>query len=171
MRKRINIQGITMVSLGIIILVLLLLSGIVTYASRDIITEAKEVTYTKNMSSISDAVQEYYSVNGDLPILPNSEYGKELTKEQYVNAIKNFYGEEFSNALTQEIQKNGDESSIFYEIDISKLNIDELAYGTKKDDDWNDIFLVASDSNVVYYLKGIKISKKIYFSGEYLLNK
>ncbi len=159
-------SAIALVSLVLIIMILLMISGIVTYVSYDIIKQSKETVFAKNSQAISDAVEEYYAVNGDIPVLTG---GVAISASEYETRIESLKGDTFSKILLEEITKNNDENATFYEIDITKIGIEDMKYGIKKDS--NDIYLVSSDSYTVYYYPGTKINGDIYFSTSNIINK
>lgn len=164
--KKVSKQGIALLSLILIIVIVMMLAGLVTYSSYDMIFETQKLSFAKDITTINDAVEEYYSVNGSLPILND---GNIFTVQEYKNKIEEIRGSSQLEQLAHEMDVNDDESAVFYEIDISKLDIKQLKYGLKEDE--YDIFLVSDQSNKVYYLKGYDILNKVYFSGESVLNK
>lgn len=163
MKKTANKNGIALISLGIAVLVLLLLASVVTYVSNDIIDEAKKTAFAKDTSVIYEAAQEYYAVNGDIPSL---EDGVEIDFVTYKNEITN---SKYLQVLEEEVEKNGDLNSIFYEIDMAKIGIDTTKYGTKQTAD--DIYLISNLTQNIYYFPGIKINKNIYFSNINIVEK
>lgn len=160
MKKKSDKRAIALISIMIIITVLLLLSGIVTYAGKEIIITSKETTFIKNMETINDSVEEYYIVNGSIPNLED-EIG--ISVSQYKENIRILNGNKAEEKLSSEIIKNGDEEAIFYEIDISKIGIDEIVYGTKENE--YDFYLVSNVSHKVYYYPGYEIGNELHFSG------
>jgi len=67
------------------------------------------------------------------------------------------------------IVKNGDKEAMFYEVDISKIGIEDMKFGVRKNE--NDIFLVSNESHVVYYYPGYEIGENIYFDSMNILDK
>lgn len=147
-------------------MVLIMISGIVTYVSYDMITISKQTTYAKDLENISDAVEEYYAVNGSIPVLDG---GLEVTAEQYKANIEVINGTKITEILTEEIAINNDENATFYEIDISKIGVEDLKLGLKSDE--YDLFLVSNDSHVVYYYQGYEINGNVYFSNVNIMDK
>lgn len=143
----------------------MLISGMVTYISYDMIVESKKTAFLHDIGVVNDAVEEYYAVNGTLPILSS---GAEITVNEYKQKINQLYDADALNSLTEEITLNNDLESDFYEIDISKLNIESSKFGLKESE--TDVFLV-STNNLVYYYSGYKTSTGIYFSAVKILDK
>ena len=163
MKNNYKKKGIALISLGIVVLILIMLSGFITYVSIDVISESEKVSFLKDITTIYEAVQEYYAVNGDIP---SSDAGKVLGVDEYKSSQSS---EAALNSLDIELIKNGDEQATFYEIDMSKIGIDKSIYGVKKTGD--DLFLVSNVSQNIYYFPGIEIDNNIYFSNVFLIEK
>lgn len=126
--------------------------------------KSKRTTFLHDIGIVNDSVEEYYAVNGSLPILSS---GIEITVDEYRQKINQTYDEDALNSLNEELTLNNDLESNFYEVDISKLNIDSSSLGMKYDE--MDVFLV-STNNVIYYYSGYETSTGIYFSNVKLVN-
>ena len=164
MKKTNTKGGIALISLSIVLIILVLISGVITYIGYDIIVTAKNTAYAKDMETITDSVMEYYAVNGSFPILEN---GKEVTTDEYEQDIIDLLGEEAALRLANEIIKNNDEEAVFYEIDISKIGIDDLKFGIKENE--NDIYVISNDSHIIYYYLGYENSSGLYFSNSNMM--
>lgn len=163
MKKITSKEGIALISLVLMIIVLLMLSGLITYASYDIINESKKITFANDTATIYDAVEEYYMVNGTIPVL---EGGIEINYDAYISSIT---GDVYLSALSEEVSNNGDENAIFYEIDMSKIGIKDIKYGVKENA--KDLFLISNISHNIYYYSGYKIKNNVYFSNTSILSK
>lgn len=161
-----NKSGISLIVLSIVLMVLVMLSGVIVYIGYDIMVTAKNTVFAKDIQTISDAISEYYAVNGSAPIL-NS--GLEITSEKYIENIGTLVGEKAQKALNDEFIINNDQSTVFYEVDMSKIGIEDVKYGIKSNE--NDLFLISSNSNVVYYYVGYENNSGIYFSNSVLVEK
>lgn len=170
MKKRGCKKAIALISLVMVIIVLIMISGITTYLGYDILYESKKTAYAKDILAVQEAVEEYYMVNGSIP---NLDGGKVIDATQYIANINTLKGTDASNFLSLEIQNNNDdgEDVVFYEIDLSKIGIEESSYGVKENGNENDIYLVSNDTHVVYYYPGHNIDGKVYFSNLEMLNK
>lgn len=165
MEKKLKKSGIALVSLTIIIIVLMLISGIVTYVSYDIMSEGKKTAFLHDVEVVNSAVGEYYAVNGSNPILST---GTQITASQYKQKINELYDENAAESLTQELTQNGDLEATFYEIDLAKLNVETSKFGVKAEAE--DIFLISSNNNIYYY-SGYQIANDIYFSNVKIMDK
>ena len=163
MIKRMGKKAIALISLAILLAVMIMLAGVVSYVASDMITNSKLVKFSKDMTTIYDAVQEYYAVNGAIPV---REGGLELDVAEYKSNVTNG---DYLNVLTNEIAGNQDENSTFFQIDMTKIGIEDSTYGIEKTS--KDIFLVSNGSNLIYYYPGFKIKGDIYFSSSYILDK
>lgn len=165
MIKELNKNGIALLSLTIVIIVLMLISGMVTYVSYDIITDGKKAGFLHDIDIVNAATDEYYVVNGSYPIL---ETGTQVTANEFEEKINELYDNGTVDILKEELTQNNDLNAIFYEIDITKLNIETSNIGLKKDE--NDIFLISSNNNIYYY-SGYRILNDIYFSNSKIIDK
>lgn len=165
MKKTKKQYGIALVSLVVSILIIFMLGGIVTYSGRDMLMKSKSVGFAKDIETIYDAAQEYYMVNGSIP---SKEEGLFFDAETYVSNISEFRDESAGDILEHEMTLNEEQDSIFYEIDTSKIGIDETKLGVYKDE--NDFFVISNITKQIYYYPGFKINGKVYFS-DVLLDK
>ena len=139
------------------------MASIVGYAGIDIITTANKASFAKDIKKVYEAVEEYYGVNGDIPVVVD---GISMDVTSYK---RNIADDEYLEALTMEITDNDDSDATFYEVDLSKIGIDEIGYGIKKRD--NDVFLVSNKTHTIYYYAGQKFGKDIFFSNASIVNK
>ena len=163
MEKYTDKKGVSLIALAVVVIIIMLISGMVTYVSTDMIAESKKMAFIKDTDTVYNAVEEYYGVNGDIPII---EDGVAINFDEYK---ANFSDDKAASALTNEVEKNEDTNATFYEIDISKIGIDSIKYGAKKNA--KDIYLVSNETHSVYYYSGCKIKGEYYFSNSSALNK
>ncbi len=148
-------KGISLVVLTITIIVMIILASVVIFVSADTLNNSKKAAFASDLEVIEDLVDEYYLNNNELPIIDTTSYDKTSVVALITTA---------SDVLSEEISSNLDDTSLFYEIDLSKLPIDESKRGTREGGDTKDIYLVATNNFNVYYLKGEKIAGEYYFS-------
>lgn len=159
-------SGIALISLVVSILIIFMLTGIVTYTGRDILVNSKETAFAKDIEAIYDAAQEYYMVNGSIP---SKEEGMSFDMDTYISSISELEDENVANALEQELGLNEEQDSVFYEIDISKIGVEETKYGVNKNE--NDFFVISNTTQKIYYYPGFKINENVYFSNILLMEK
>lgn len=165
MIDNVNKRGIALISIGIAIIILMMLAGIVTYMGSDIINSTKSTAFAKDINTIYEATQEYYAVNGSLPVVADTE----RAAGEYINDIENKLGEEAKASLSEELTKNGDSGAMLFKVDIEKIGIKELHYGNGADA--MDFFLISTNSQEIYYYKGYEIDNELYFSNVNLMEK
>jgi len=138
-------RGVTtaVISLAVVIMFIILTTATVV-GSRNIDTVNYE-EFKSQLTRVSNTVNEYYLKNDELPVT-----GEIVAKAN------------LPEALTNEIDMNGDINNDLYIIDMSKLDINNVTRGNGNLDD-RDLFLVAEESNNIYYYKGYKFRKTMYY--------
>jgi len=138
-------RGVTtaVISLAVVIMFIILTTATVV-GSRNIDTVNYE-EFKSQLTRVSNTVNEYYLKNDELPVT-----GEIVAKAN------------LPEALTNEIDMNGDLNNDLYIIDMSKLDINNVTRGNGNLDD-RDLFLVAEESNNIYYYKGYKFRKTMYY--------
>ncbi len=138
-------KGVSLIVAVAAITIMIILISAASVVGSGAIATANFEEYKALLNRVSDNVNEYYVENGSLPL--NGEVVS-------FSAL----GSEFANAIVT----NNDAANTLYVIDISKLKDSTITKGngTVKD---KDVFLVAANSNNVYYMKGFKYKSKVYF--------
>lgn len=149
-----NKKGISLIILVITIVIMLIITSAVIFISSDTTSNTKMAAFAMDLQQIESAVEEYYLYNKELPIIKVG-----YTKTTLVTSIENG-----SEILSEEIEANGDNEAVFYEIDLGSLDVENISKGLRQGGDATDIYLVTEDSLNVYYLKGEEISSVYYFS-------
>lgn len=139
-------KGFSLSTVVIAISIMLILISSVSVIGSSAISSANFDEYKSQIERVSDEINIYINENGNLPI---------KNEEVDINSL----GTDFLN----QARENGDTTNKFYVIDISKLNDYSLKKGNGNVED-KDVFLVAENTNNVYYLKGFKYRGKVYFS-------
>lgn len=139
-------KGFSLSTVVIAISIMLILISSVSVIGSSAISSANFDEYKSQIERVSDEINIYINENENLPI---------KNEEVDINSL----GTDFLN----QARENGDTTNKFYVIDISKLNDYSLKKGNGNVED-KDVFLVAENTNNVYYLKGFKYRGKVYFS-------
>lgn len=139
-------KGVSMMTVVIAVSVMLVLISSVSVIGSSAISSANFEEYKSKVERVADEINIYINENGTLPITNQSVSINSLGKE-FLEAAK---------------EKN-DLSNKFYVVDISKLNDYSIDKG-KGNLNNKDVFLIAENSNNVYYLKGFKYKGKVYFN-------
>lgn len=146
-------QGISLVILVITIIVMIIIATVSIVGINNLLIDANKQNFADDLKTIEDGVEEYYLSYGSLPVKDMA-----MTCDELVNKLS-----ENKELLKQEITNNKDENNNFYIVDLSKLEMETPKRATT--DDELDVFVVATRTLRVYYLKGEKIGNRIYFSG------
>lgn len=139
-------KGISMVTVLIAVSVMMILISSVSVIGSSAISSANFEEYKSKVERVADEINIYINENGTLPITNQSVS---------INSL----GEDFLEAA----KEKNDLSNKFYVVDVSKLNDYRIDNG-KGNLNNKDVFLIAENSNNVYYLKGFKYKGKVYFN-------
>lgn len=151
--------GITMMTLVITIIVSLIMVSVVTVTVSNSIADATLTAFAEDLNTIQDQVNIYYLQNDSFPTGDSEENQLPLTRQEILDRSGD------SEKLQEEFNLNNeDNSNEFFEIDLSKLNVEKTVRGTRKNDDNSDVYVVSSKTMTVYYLKGIEVKNTRYFS-------
>lgn len=140
-----NKKGVTttVVVLAVVIMFIILTTATVV-GSRNIDTVNYE-EYMSQITRVSDSVNEYVVKNNEMPVINQIVAKTNLTED-----------------LNNELKANGDLNNDLYIVDMSKLDVNNVNKGTGTIDD-RDVFLVAENSNNIYYFKGYKYRGTMYY--------
>ena len=133
----------TVVVLAVVIMFIILTTATVV-GSRNIDTVNYE-EYMSQLTRVSDSVNEYIVKNSEMPVINQIVAKANLTED-----------------LSNELKANGDLNNDLYIVDMSKLDVNNVNKGTGTIDD-RDVFLVAENSNNIYYFKGYKYRGTMYY--------
>lgn len=157
MKRSIKNRGITLVALVITIIISLILLSVSIVTIKNSIDKSALSNFGNEINDIQDATKSYYILNN---ALPKKESIAKLSK----NDVLALVGATNQTAFSDELTQNGDNTlDEFYEVDISKLGIENTTKGLATNGS-NDIYVVSYPSINIYYLKGVKANKTMYFS-------
>ena len=148
-------KGVTLLTLALTLAVLAILASAVIINTETILPKAELSTFGEEVKIIEDRVKEYYISNGTLPI-------KQGSAEYTIAELEMLHSMGFQEELRSEITKNTDVNSKFYVINYYAINVRLEDRGLEQTPD--DIYVVSSKSNKVYYVRGVIIKDEIYFS-------
>ena len=149
-----NKKGITLIVLLVTIIVGIILIGVTIVTSTEIINNAAKVNYIEELKTVTSLVEQYYIKHDKLPTLDTPKNISWYSNNILVVPERNKFLSEISN--------NDDTQSVFYEIDLTKLNLKSISIGNNKSN--TDKLIVSSKTLKVYYVKGKHINGNIYFS-------
>ena len=143
-----NKKGVSMVLFVIAIAMILALVTAATTSYSTIINSTKLREYGNELNQIQKAVDEYRFLNNEYPVKEEYILDLSLIKEQ-----------------SREEQFGKNEGTIeFYVVDLKKLGINELKRGINTSSGTLDFYAISKDNGKVYYLAGVKINKKWYYT-------
>ena len=138
-------KGITISTLTIAVTVMLILVSVSTVIGINSIRTASYEEYLSKLTRVANDVNFYLKKHTTLPI-KNEIVSKEGLPVELRNLITN----------------NGDKNNELYVVDMEKIKTEtvNIGYGTVED---MDLFVVAKNTNNIYYLKGYKYKGEIYY--------
>lgn len=138
-------KGITISTLVVAITIILILSSVATVVGIRSIKTASFEEFSSKLVRVSNDINLYHTKNKELPLTNEVLYASSCTEE-----------------LKAELAKYGDNNSYLYVVDMNKLNTESvnIGYGTIED---GDVFVIAKDTNNIYYFKGIKYKGVVYY--------
>ena len=159
MKKNIRAQkGITMITLSIAIIILVIVSNILVYNAKDsVYLDHLEKMYS-DTETLRDKVIEYSIQYEALPANTEVEYsldGKDDLKENWISS------EELEGKFYVIDLKTLEDVSLNYGRDYEKITQEMSSSAISK---LEDIYIVSDVSQNVYYVKGISVEGKKYYS-------
>lgn len=148
-------KGISILVLSITIIVMIIITSTITISINTSISSAKLIEFAENIQKVSDEVINYYISNSSYPLKDDVEYS--------IDDIKLNLDESKIHYFEEEIAKNDDGNSSFRYLDISKLDLQNIKSGLQASGN-TDIYIMAYPTENIYYLQGISIKGKYYFS-------
>ncbi len=134
----------TVIILAVVIMFIILTTASVI-GSRNIQTVSYE-EYVSQLNRVSNAVNEYILKNDTIPTASNEIVAKASLTED----------------LKNELTANGDLNNNLYVVDMSKISVNNVNKG-KGTTSNRDVFLVAENTNNVYYYKGYRFRGTMYY--------
>lgn len=140
-------RGVTtsVIVLAVVVMFIILTTATIV-GSRNIDTVNYE-EYVSQLNRVTDSVNSYILNNDELPVTSSYEI-----------VAKAGLTEDF----TAELTLNGDMDNNLYVIDMSKLNVNNVSKGNGTVQD-RDVFLIAENTNNVYYYKGFSFRGTVYY--------
>lgn len=141
-------RGITLSIMAITVTIMVIVISTATIIGTNTMKAASYEEYISKIKRVEDEVNFYIESEGILPIT-GEVISKTGCKPEFINVL---------NA-------NGDSQNDLYIIDMNKLNVISVNIGYGSVDD-NDIFLITSNTNNIYYYGGFKYDGRIVFDIE-----
>lgn len=138
-------KGITVSILVVTVVMMFILVTTATVIGTNAIQTASYEEFLSKVQRVANDVNMYEEINKELPT--TSEI---IAKEGLPDGLK------------AEINKNNDASNNLFVIDMNKLRTESVNIGQGSIEDM-DVFIVAENTNNVYYLKGVKYKGVTYY--------
>lgn len=148
-------KGVSLVALVITIIVMVMIAGLVIMQIDNSLTETLKNDFAMDLTTIKDKCKEYYILTGALPVQEGEQYTANQIKDKHTNVNA-------KELILNEITENKDLDNMFYVVDLNLLQLETSSRG--KQAETNDVFVIASKSLNVYYLKGEDIDGVLNFS-------
>lgn len=145
-----NEKGVTLVTLVLTVIVILIITSMVIYKSRESVSVRNIENLYNDISELQSNINDYYDEYGKLPAIFKCRNTSNL------------------NNILNDYEKNSD----FYVVDLDNLKGITLNYGKeykeiKSEKDvinYTDIYIVNSVTHNVFYVEGVKIGDKKYYT-------
>lgn len=138
-------KGITISILAVTVILMITLVTTSTVVGTKAIQTAAYEEFLSKIERVSNDVNKYVIDNGNLP-----------TTSEIISK------EGLPNGLSEEIINKNDELNNLYVIDMTKLRTESVNIGKGTVEDM-DVFIVAENTNNVYYLKGVEYRGTTYY--------
>ena len=125
-------KGISLIALVITLIIMMILASVALYTSADATNNAKLTSFAEDLTNMEDLVSEYYLTNNELPIVSGVSYVKADVLGLCTNGVE---------TLSEEITTNGDNSAVFFKLDLAKLPIESSSRGMEQEGS-TDIYLI-----------------------------
>jgi len=151
-------KGISLVSLAVIVVIMLILLTTISVSITYSISNAKKMTFAKEIYNIQNIVTEYIQKENVLPV-------SETTIQIEPSDTEQFEGENITDGKIVLNVINLDE------IEIKNTNYGNMKIGNTDSEKAKDIYVVSQTTGRVYYIAGFKASDKVYYTlSDELLN-
>ncbi len=138
-------KGVSLLIVSVAIVVMLILVSSASIIGSNAINSANFEEYTNVLARVNNLVNEYVVENNALPVT-NEIVSKESLGNEFLN----------------QVDENGDLENDFYVVDMSKINVPTIELGNGSVAG-KDVFIVAANSNNVYYMMGFKYKGRTYY--------
>ena len=146
-------KGISLVVMLVTIAVILIITSVTVITGNSIFNNTKKVKFASEISYVEEIVNTYrLNNNGNFP----------SSKMIYLDSSKiksNDLNEQFKDESIAE-----DKSIMLYKIDFSMLNPHELTYTDINSDSGDNIYCISPTTGRVYFVQGVKIAGKKYYT-------
>lgn len=145
-------NGVTLISLAVVIIILGIIMSMLLYSVKDTNDVTKLTNLYSDIDNLTDKISNYYSKYGKIPA-----FEKQGLNEKVASLTNSPIGvNDTGNFLV--IDLNAIENlTLNYGQDFKIIKNNELGTNT-------DLYIINENSHNIFYLKGIKIENKIYYT-------
>ena len=151
-------KGITMISVTIIVIVILILTGVLIYDARDSLKVTKLQSMQSDIQNLRDKINNYYS-----------EYGQIPARIKYTNT------DNIGKIMTTGVISPNIDTGDFYIIELSLLENLTLNYGEdykniisttteSEASQYEDIYIINETSQNIFYVEGIQVDGEWFYT-------
>lgn len=147
-------KGVSLISLGVAIIIMMIITSMLIYSTKDTMQVSKLNKMYEDISNLTDKVSAYYAQYGDIPI-----------KNKITEIPKGI----------ESLMGANDQEDEFYVLDLKSIDGLTLNYGqdykeiqeSNSNDgisEKNDVYIINNRSHNIFYLKGITVDQKNYYT-------
>ena len=148
-------KGISMIALLITIAVFLVLLTVITISSDKIINNTKKKQFAREIYEVQNLVDKYK--------YEKEEYPYTILDDNTNESISIDITDDLTDQFDKEGVKEGDKVEL-YTIDLNKIGAENITRGIKKDNNLKDVYAFSEKTGIVYYIKGYKVGKNVYYT-------
>ena len=148
-------KGISMIALLITIAVFLILLTVITISSDKIINNTKKKQFAREIYEVQNLVDKYK--------YEKEEYPYTILDDNTNESISIDITDDLTDQFDKEGVKEGDKVEL-YTIDLNKIGAENITRGIKKDNNLKDVYAFSEKTGIVYYIKGYKVGKNVYYT-------
>lgn len=150
-------RGMTLIALVVSIIISLILLSVTIVVIKNSMDNATLTSFGNEINDIQDATASYYVLKNELPKKDDKTV---ISKAELIDLV----GTTNAASFTEELSLNGDtDVNEYYQLDLYKLESKNSTKGLEAGGT-NDIYVISYPSINVYYLKGVKVKNKMYYS-------
>ena len=151
-------KGITMISVTIIVIVILILTGVLIYDARDSLKVTKLQSMQSDIQNLRDKISNYYAQYGQIP-----------ARIKYTNT------DNIGKIMTTGVISPKIDTGDFYIIELSSLENLTLNYGEdyknitnatteSEASQYEDIYIINEKSQNIFYVEGIQVDGELFYT-------
>ena len=148
-------KGISMIALLITIAVFLILLTVIIISSDKIINNTKKKQFAREIYEVQNLVDKYKYEKEEYPYTILDDNTKESMSVDITDDL--------TDQFDKEGVKEGDKVEL-YTIDLNKIGAENITRGIKKDNNLKDVYAFSEKTGIVYYIKGYKVGKNVYYT-------